>query len=295
MTTENLYFTEGHDANSKDVVNMYPEAMKELALPAPAIHLIDFPGFDHAIGGFRAREFTILCGATGVGKTALLANWSASLLKQKVPHFVASVETGATDYVKRVMSVLCDKDINDGEAVRIEDLKKIHEKVFPHINKDILQLSLYDNRCSVETLMADIEWHVKHKRCGLAIIDNLNFFLEVTSAANSIVEMDRVIHELIIFCKRVDCHVVMVMHPKKTENGRIESELEIKGSSTAVQEAHNVLLFNRPKKERIEAGYSSPSDRELKIAKLRRRGRWVGKSSIIKCENGTKYTEGAMY
>ena len=142
--------------------------------------------------------------------------------------------------------------------------------------------------------MADIAASVKLHGSKIAIIDNLNFFLEVTSQQNAVIEMDRVIHELIIFCKQVPIHVIMVMHPKKTDGGRVESEFDIKGSSTAVQEAHNVLLWNRPHPDLIKMGRASEGDRELKLAKMRRRGRYVHRRLIIKAKNGVQYYEGDL-
>lgn len=162
------------------------------------------------------------------------------------------------------------------------------------MQSECLNLSLYDNRFPVETLMADILWHVKNKNCKIAFIDNLNFFMEVTSAQNQIIEMDRVIHELIIFCKQIDVHLIMVMHPKKTEHGRVESEFDIKGSSTSVQEAHNVFLFNRPHPELIKNSVACENDRELKIVKMRRRGKSVGKRLIFGCIDSVSYTEKAV-
>lgn len=288
------YIPQNYVPHSKSCAELYAQAMEELALPTPAVKLNSFQKLDSLTGGFRPREFTILCGATGVGKTCLLANFSAAMMRQQEPHFVASVETGATDFIKRVISVLETKDYNRGQALSLEQLKKIHVIHGGILQSEYLQLSLYDNRFSVETLMSDIAWHVKHKGCKIAMIDNLNFFMEVTTAANQVVEMDRVIHELVIFCKQVDVHLIMVMHPKKNDTGRVESEFDIKGSSTAVQESHNIFLFNRPHPKLVEAGIAEHGDREIKIQKMRRFGRFTGKRLLFKCIDGISYYEGAI-
>jgi len=291
---QNQYVFEKPNSARSDA--LYMAANEELAIPFPSTPIDTMPFLTKITGGFRANEFTILCGATGSGKTTFLANISDALMTQFVPHFVASVETGPTDFLKRVMSVRLDRDINTGEQVDIAILKHFKEKygeIF--IDRPSLFLSLYDNRCAVEKLMNDIAWHVEKHGVKVAIIDNLNFFMEVTSAQNQIVEMDRVVHELIIFCKRVPVHVVMVMHPKKTDGGRVESEFDVKGSSTAVQEAHNVFLFNRPRKEDIEKNLAGPMARELKIAKMRRRGKAVNSRLIYETTNGVKYTETVAY
>lgn len=273
----------------------YLDASRELLLPHPSTPILDFSKFTKIIGGFRPKEFSILCGATGVGKTTLIANWSKSLFTQGVSHFVASVETGHTDFLKRVMSAYAGEDWNTGDPIPVEKLKIFHSQYGSMFQGDVMQLSLYDNRFSVETLMSDIAWMHKNKGIQVAFIDNINFFLEVTKAIDQIVEMDRVIHSLIIFCKQINVHIVMVMHPKKTEHGRVESEFDVKGSSTAVQEAHNIFLFNRPSQDLIDGGMAENGDRELKIAKMRRKGKSVGSRLVLKNVNGILYQEGGVF
>lgn len=284
---------EVRDTQHQNMANVAFDAIKELAKPYPSFRLPNWEMFNKATGGFRMREFSILCGSTGAGKTTFLANLSAQLIEAKVKHFVMSVETGHTDFMKRIISVLAGFDVNQGDAVHPDMLAKITTQHMPTLTSGMIEFSLYDNRVSLEQLLHDLKYmHDVHK-CKIAMIDNLNFFLEVTRAADQIVEMDRVIHELIIFCKQTDMHVIMVMHPKKpvgSRDTRVESEYEIKGSSTAVQEAHNVFLFNRPKPDDMESGTRSAFDRELKIAKMRRRGQFSGHTLVFE-SRGTRYTE----
>lgn len=263
------------------------QAYEELLRPPPSIQLPDWPAFNRAVGGFRSREFSILCGSTGSGKTTFLSNISAQLLKQGVKHFVMSVETGHTDFLKRVMSVFANQDLNTGEAIEPERIARIHTLHDKYLESDAIELSLYEDRVSVEQLLYDLRFMHEMKGCKVAMIDNLNFFMEVTRASDAIVEMDRVVHSLILLCKQLDIHVVMVMHPKKTDGeARVLSEFDIKGSSTAVQEAHNVFLFNRPSRDsKLPA-----TSRELRIAKMRRRGRFVGHTIIFNV-NATTYRE----
>ena len=271
------------------------DSIAEILRPEPSVKLLDFPKFSHLTGGFRPKEFTILCGATGSGKTTLLANWSNSLVGQEIPHFVASVETGRHDFIRRIISARMQRDWNTGDVIPIEEVKAaLNELEIERLKRARLFLSLYENRFSIEQLIHDLNYMVEHHGVQVAFIDNLNFFMEVTSSQQAVVEMDRVIHELIIFCKRAPVHVVMVMHPKKTLDGRVDSEFDIKGSSTSVQEAQNVILFNRPKEELVEKEIADWSDRELTIAKMRRRGVAVGTKLILRNRDGVAYLEGPM-
>lgn len=285
------FIPEGHVAHSEPIAQTFITAAGELLAPYPSTPVDDSPLFSNLIGGFRPNEFSILCGATGTGKTTLIANWSASWLKQGVSHFVASVETGRTDFVKRVMSSMVDEDWNTGDPVSLKKVQAFSAQYGALLKSGKLHLSLYEDRFSVETLMADIAWMVKHHGIKIAMIDNLNFFMEVRSDSHAVAEMDRVVHSLVAFSKQVKVHIVMIMHPKKTETARVESEFDIKGSSTAVQEAYNIFLFNRPDPKLVESGDLSKFDRELKIAKLRRRGKSHGARLVYSTTNGVKYNE----
>ncbi len=263
-----------------NVEQAFLQALDELKNPPPTVQLSWWPLFNECSGGFRPREFTILCGSTGSGKTEFCASISAQLLESQVKHFVMSVETGHTDFTRRVISALAKKEINTGEQIPVQTIADISLRVASVIVDKTLTLSLYDNRVPSERLCFELT-HMAKSGHKVAIIDNLNFFLEVTRAADQIVEMDRVIHDLIILCKRIDMHVIMIMHPRKTESGRVEDMFDIKGSSTAVQEAHNVFLFNRPKAEDIKLNRRMPWQREIKIAKMRRRGKYVGSTIVF--------------
>jgi twinkle protein len=269
-------------------------AIFEILSPEQGVMLPDWPTFSRLFGGIRKREFTILCGSTGAGKTQFLANISAQLMRLKVKHLVMSVETGHTDYVKRVMGILAGKDMNNGERMDKDALNKIVARHLEHFSSDILNLSLYDNRVKVETLLENLT-EAAEMGCKMAFIDNINFFMEVTSAQNSVIEMDRVIHEVVIWCKQHDMHVIMVMHPRKPESnsagsGRVLHEFDIKGSSTAVQEAANVILLNRPRAKDVQSGAYAATDRQLTLQKMRKRGMYAHKT-IKFSFNGVSYTD----
>lgn len=289
------FVIKNRDKNVISIDDALGYAYQNLITPSLAVRILNMPEFNRMTGGLRPREFTILCGSTGVGKTTFIANLSAEFLRQDVSHYVASVETGALDYVRRVISSIADVDLNTGDTVSKDRVMSIHKRFGSTFKTTALQLALYENRTKVEELMSDIaEAHINHG-CKVAIIDNLNFFMEVTRASDANIEMDRVVHELIIFCKQIDVHVIMVMHPKKNSTNardtRVESEFEVRGSALAVQEAHNVFLLNRPRTEDVESGQCTVFDRELKIAKMRRYGKAVGTRIIFESHNGVRYTE----
>ncbi|QMV49842.1 MAG: hypothetical protein [Mu-like cryoconite phage AB09] len=262
----------------KRVNHVLANAIDELVNPPRGIPLSRWPEFQRRFGGFRPHEYSIICGATGSGKTAFVTSMSAQLVEQNERHLVMSIETGHLDFVRRVASVFAGVDLNDGDGLNKAKQDALMNLAVPILNNGALHLSEYDNRLSVEQLMHDLRYAREKLGCRVAFVDNLNFLLTVDKFTDVNQEMDRVTHELIIFCKRIDMHIVMIMHPKKNSNPRdlrVESEFEIKGSSTAVQEAQNIFLFNRPKPD---DDAHSKFEREVIIAKMRRRGQFVHES-----------------
>lgn len=277
---------EGLRENIRSGDEVAGEAFAELLSPPKTVMIDAWPTFNRMTGGFQMKALSVFCGGTGQGKTDFMANISANLCLQEIPHYVASVETGDTDFFLRVLSKLSNRDLNTGEKFDLGTIREIDKIWGRHIRAKHFNLAIHNNRISIECLLRELEIAHKDLGCKLAILDNLSFFLEATSTQNSIMEMDRVIHELIMFCKRTPMHLILVCHPRKTE-GRVESEYDIKGSSTAVQEAHNVFLFNRPSQEQIENGVLSFGHRELKFAKLRKRGANAGKKLIFTWKDRT--------
>jgi len=279
-------------AKVKPFENLILAALDEIKNTRKAFSFRSLPKLCTVLGGgMRGKEFTILCGSTGSGKTTLLAQWSMELMQAGVPQLVMSVETGPLDYVKRVLSCFERRNINQINLTN-EELANIIRKNREHIVAKAY-LGLYEDRMSVDDLVATIRYYHSEHGVQFVFLDNLNFFMEVTRSQDAIVEMDRVVHELVILCKQIDVHVVMVMHPKKTQAGstRVTSEFDIKGSSLAVQEAHNVILFNRPEASELESGRCLFTDREITVAKCRKNGQFVHQPFLVSCTEGVYYND----
>lgn len=278
-----------YDPYAVDFRSAFLSAIEELGKPYPSFKLPNWTMWNQITGGLREREFSILCGPTGVGKTTLLANMSHELILAGVKHYVMSVETGHTDYVKRWISVVMGKDVNQGDAVPASYLTEISMRCMPLVQKNLVNFSLYDDRIPLQKLLADLRYQV-NQGCKVAFMDNLNFFLDSGGDEQMMRKMDEVVHALIIFAKQNPIHLFLVMHPKKTEHGRVEHEFDIKGPSTSVQEAHNVILFNPPHPDSLREGGMTQFDREVKFSKIRRRGQYKGRTIVLKCHE-TKYEE----
>lgn len=192
----------------------------------------------------------------------------------------------------RMISALTGKDYNTGVAHPISEIETLVKRYEAVLKTNNVILSTYENRVSVEDMLATLrEVHEKFG-CKIAILDNLNFFLQVTSSTMEKAEMDNAMHSFVMEVKKLPMHIILVVHPRKTDDGRVTSEFDIKGSSTAVQEAQNVFLLNRPDPDDIESGLLTHTDRELWIKKFRKRGSLVGQRFYFGFDNGAYFEKG---
>lgn len=273
--------------NMKTGVEIFKDALVEIANPPEGIRIPEWPLFSQYTGGLRMNEFTIFCGATGSGKTQFLANLLVHLTRRGVKCFAAPVETGPNDLARRMLSVVSGMDLNTGDAF---DVKKPEFETTVGNNYSMIEnmvFSTHDNRVDIQEMVQMLKYMNDIHGVKVAVLDNLNFFLKPTSAADSLIEMDSAVHEFVMLAKKIPIHIFLVMHPRKTDGGKITSEFDIKGSSTAVQEASNILLMNRLSEDQIQIGGElNIFCREFVFKKIRKRGFYVNSKFFMKYDGG---------
>jgi archaellum biogenesis ATPase FlaH len=265
-------------------MEVFNDAMKEIMNPRLGIEIPAWSKFSEFTGGMRMSEFTIFCGATGAGKTQFLANLTYHLVHMGIKCFVAPVETGDVDFATRMISVAAGRDFNTGEKFLREDFSVAMGENQLCFNNNVI-FSTHDNRVDIIEMIETLKYMVEVEGVQVAILDNLNFFLKPTTANQQMLEQDEAVHAFVMLAKKIKIHLFLVMHPRKTDGGKIMSEFDIKGSSTAVQEASNVLIMNRPSDEEVQNGVN-PLSREFFFTKIRKRGFNVRKRFYLEYRGG---------
>lgn len=272
-------------AQTLEVLN---KATIEIINPPVGVPLEGWSTFNKFTGGLRPYEFSIFCGATGSGKSTWLANLTAKLIEQDQKVFVAPIEIGEVDFMKMVLSVLAKTDFVSGEEINQEGKDKLRYvlKKYADLIEKNLVVTTYNSRVDIDEFIDLMKFVNDTHKANVAICDNLNFMLKPTRGNDQTLEMDETVHKFVQCVKVVPMHIFLVMHPRKTEGGKILSEFDIKGSSTAVQEATNVLLMNRLTDEEQEEFGLTGYDREFVFKKLRKRGKYVNQKFYMRNTDG---------
>lgn len=275
-------------------INVLDQATVEIITP-PLGALVDgWNDFNTMTGGLRPKEFSIFCGPTGAGKSLWLANLCAKLIQSNQKVFVAPIEIGEVDFTKMVLSVLAGYDFISGEPATEEAKAKLHWTLRTYqeqITKNMI-VTTYSSRVDIDEFIDLMKFVNDTHQANIMIVDNLNFMLKPARGGDQTIEMDETVHKFVQSVKVTPMHIFLVMHPRKTVDGKIVSEFDIKGSSTAVQEATNILLMNRLTQEEQEKYNLTAYDREFVFKKLRKRGKYVNQYFYMRNEDGKgRYTE----
>jgi KaiC/GvpD/RAD55 family RecA-like ATPase len=276
------------------LTDLEPRVIDELSNPPFGITLPYWPTLTQYTGGFRGGELSLVTSGTGTGKTTILANIATQLNTLGIGTYIASVEIGPVAFLLAMLSVVAEMDLNTGDRYDAATVERVRSKWLPLLKAGRLVFGRHEDRTDPVKLAEDIVEANQKYGVKFAILDNLQFFSQVVDAQNERAEQDRVIREFVRVVKRVPVHIFLVVHTRKTnnDNQRVESLSDLKGSKTLVDEAWNVFALNKPPTDEIHRGNASWSDREIVILKMRRRGKYVGKSVRFKFNDGV-YAEAA--
>ena len=267
-----------------DLPDVFASAMERSERRRPGLQIQGHKHLSAATDGIRERGFTVVCGPSGKGKTTFLANLWHAFHAMGMPIFAAPVENGKEDFLEMLVSIVSGKNRGAMTPADWADVKAKHAPYFASRNH---VFSNAESRLSHLDMLADILFAHVTRGTKIALCDNWQFMQDFSDERNAMAKSDKALHEMVVFFKHLPIHGFMVMHPNKDGMERVENGAQIKGSSSSVQEAHNIWLFN-PLSEKEDAPFMKEHSlcRELKIEKSRYNGRATG-AKIIYCLDPT--------
>ncbi|XP_032689722.1 twinkle protein, mitochondrial isoform X2 [Odontomachus brunneus] len=200
-----------------------------------------YPTLNRILGGHRRGEVTILTGPTGVifsgsGKTTFMSEYSLDLAMQGVNTLWGSFEIRNARLAKTMLQQMA--------GVSLEDNLDEFNTYADAFSKLPIYFMAFHGQQNINVVMDAIQHATYVYDIAHVIIDNMQFMIGVSddSKINRYWKQDKVIEEFRNFATKYNCHVSMVIHPRKEKDDELTT-LSIFGSAKASQEADNVLII----------------------------------------------------
>ena len=250
------------------------------------------PTVSSIIKGFRRGELTILTGPTGGGKTTLLSQMSVDFAKAGVPTLWGSFEIKNARLVEKQLQQFhtASGPLRLLPADRLESLADDFEALPLHYMN-------FHSSTELPDILDAMDFAVYRDDVQHIIIDNLQFMIPRQGGARSggggggrssgsnfdkFNAQDLVLDEFRKFATEKNVNIILVIHPRKEDDGSPLGMSSIFGTAKSTQEADVVLILQRTpgglalavKKNRycgtlgrVEMGYNATSGVFFELSK----------------------------
>ncbi|XP_055624611.1 mitochondrial DNA helicase [Toxorhynchites rutilus septentrionalis] len=197
-----------------------------------------YPTLNKLLRGHRKGELTVLTGPTGCGKTTFMSDYSLDLALQGVSTLWGSFEIRNTRLASTLLRQMAGRplDVNLSE--------------FDYWADAFEQLPVYfmtfHGQQPIKVVMEAIEHAQYVHDIHHVIIDNLQFMMGMSEESKHLDrywKQDAIIAAFRTFATRKNCHVTLVIHPRKERDTEDLTTSSIFGGAKASQEADNVLII----------------------------------------------------
>lgn len=196
-----------------------------------------FPELNQHLKGHRSGELTVFTGPTGCGKTTFMSEYSLDLCMQGVRTLWGSFEVKNVRLAKMMLTQFAEKSITkhldefDLWADKFEELP--------------LYFMTFHGQESIKNVLSTMSHAVYVHDIKHVIVDNIQFMLGFDSSHkfDRFWQQDLVLNSFRKFATHEDCHVTLVIHPRKEEDMDELNNNSIFGGAKASQEADNILIL----------------------------------------------------
>ncbi|KAK3918614.1 Twinkle protein, mitochondrial [Frankliniella fusca] len=197
-----------------------------------------FPQLNNLLKGFRRGELTVLSGSTGSGKTTLMSQYSLDLAEQGVNTLWGSFEIPNHRLARTLLTQLAGIPLHE------------HMDRFDEYADKLETLPMYfmkfHGQHSLDKVMQVLEHAQYVYDIAHVIIDTVQFMMGVSedsSGVDRFWRQDNIIAAFRSFATLHNCHVTLVIHPRKERPGEHLGLNSVFGGAKATQEADNVLML----------------------------------------------------
>ncbi|KAM6183416.1 twinkle mtDNA helicase isoform 2-T2 [Erethizon dorsatum] len=215
-----------------------------------------FPDLNRLLKGHRKGELTVFTGPTGSGKTTFISEYALDLCTQGVNTLWGSFEISNVRLARVMLTQFAvgrleeQLDKYDEWADRFEDLP--------------LYFMTFHGQQSIRSVIDTMQHAVYVYDVCHVVIDNLQFMMgHEQLSTDRIAAQDYIVGAFRKFATDNNCHVTLVIHPRKEDDDKELQTASIFGSAKASQEADNVLILQDRKL------VTGPGKRYLQVSKNR--------------------------
>lgn len=207
-----------------------------------------FPALNEILRGHRPGELTVLTGSTGSGKTTFLSEYSLDLAMQGITTLWGSFEIRNT---RLALTMLQQYAL----APLTENLD-LFETLADEFERLPLYFLKFHGQESINVVMDVVEHATYVHDIKHLVIDNLQFMMGLSSIEERYIDrfykQDKVIAEFRTFATKHDCHVTLIIHPKKEKDTDDLTISSIFGSVKASQESDNIMILQKNMSESLQ-------------------------------------------
>ena len=200
-----------------------------------------FEPLNALLGGFRRGELTVMTGRTGSGKTTFLSEYSLDLAMEGVNTLWGSFEVKNVRLIKMLLK--------QHSLVNLDEDVQEFDKAADKFQKLPMYFSTFHGAQEVENVMDAMSHAVYVHDIAHIVIDNVQFMIGTRNGfMDRMSQQDVCIEKFRKFATLHNCHVTLVIHPRK-ETEDVLTVHSVYGGGKATQEADNVLLLQEEQTE----------------------------------------------
>ncbi|XP_034938619.1 twinkle protein, mitochondrial [Chelonus insularis] len=196
-----------------------------------------FPTLNRILKGHRRGELTILTGPTGSGKTTFMSEYSLDLAMQGVNTLWGSFEIRNARLAKTMLQQMAGVPL-DANLHNFDNFADAFEQL-------PIYFMTFHGQQNVDVVMDAVEHATYVHDISHVIIDNVQFMMGITDHQKHIDrywKQDMIIDAFRSFATKNNCHVTLVIHPRKERTEDDLTTASIFGGAKASQEADNILI-----------------------------------------------------
>ncbi|XP_012943645.2 twinkle protein, mitochondrial [Aplysia californica] len=196
-----------------------------------------YPALNKYLKGHRRGELTVFTGPTGSGKTTFISDYSLDLCMQGVNTLWGSFEINNVRLGKMMLTQFAMRNLS--KRLDLFDQYADQFQLLP------MYFMTFHGQESIKKVIDAMSHAVYVHDIAHVVVDNLQFMMGAGGSewTDRFMRQDSIVAAFRKFATNMNCHVTLVIHPRKEKESEDLTTASVFGSAKATQEADNVLIL----------------------------------------------------